>query len=597
MDINTHLEQFANQLDHEDEIICANAVESLLTSNSLVKTAQYVGVIGYVLKQNRAMCNCIRKKRVASDSSMQEVILQCLKEYQDGQDYHDTNWTSKYAQVISENPKTFDTAHLNFLYNLGGEFSEHIDKVRHVAQILQNNKKENKLISQILSHAEQLGQILKKEANSSRPFKLAVVPQEKGKLRRFWDYLRGHGEKTDEQMMNEEIDQITTQLAEVANMTYEMKSAIRRLQRDSKHDEQTQYHPTGVDQQSREAGVYKTVSQGISPNDWYRSLRNIGKLQNFVGSSNIKNENIYNQVTQLGSQLEDSSKQVDTTLDNIRQTMFSLQKRGSMLSNITQAYPGHSRAIIKTYQQLSQAIDKLEQDPLNEESQRFAQVSANRLNEILDPNKLEDAEEYNTQFQEWIKGGPQTPQVTPAPGISGVQPDVSTSDIAPSTEVKISDIDGKAAKIADNIRRNIQDETEMAMASSVLSNINGAIINTEMAFMTPLINATIEHLRYPTGGVTTESPQVPTQEPTQSVEENDDFPEEGGFYRDDPGADYFGNKPMYASVQNCLVKIGNAIDQVEPELADIIDQYIEEQCHLLLPKLPEYGTVLKENAK
>lgn len=589
MDINTHLEQLANQLDREDEIICANSVESLLASNSLVKTAQYVGVIGYVLKQNRAMCNCIRKKRVASEGSMQDVILECLKEYQDGQDYHDTNWTSKYAQVISEAPDAFDTAHLSFLYNLGGEFSEHIDKVRHTAQVLRNNKKDDELISKILSHAEQLGQILKKEA-STRPFRLAASP---GGFSRFWDYLRGRGgEKTDEQTMDKEVDQITSQIVEVANITSGVKSAIRRLKRDThQHLKERRMSLGGrtISMKDEEGKVYNLIQNFLDPDNWNKSIAHINQTR--IDTTKLPNKDIYDRAIELGAKITEGSQLIDTTLDNIRQTMFSLRKRGALLSNTTQSYAGHSQEILKTYQQLAQAVDRLEEDPLDDESQRFAQGAANRLNAILDPNQLEDTDVYNTGFDKWIKGD----QATPDPVGSADPAAPATPDPAAPTSPEVDMT--KAPEIAASIKQNIKDPAELEIAESVLAGISGAINRSEMSFIVPLITAVRGYLRpAPATSVAAPVPvAVPVADPVASpanTSEENDIPEPG-ILSDDPMSSAF-DKPKFASIQDCLVKIGDAVDQVDPQLADIIDNFVEEQGHFLLPELPEFGVLLKE---
>ena len=143
LDLTTYLITLADKFDKEGNTTCADAVDRLLLKTaSLEKVAQYVGAIGYVLKQNRAMMNCIRKKRVASKGSMQDVVMSCLKEYQDGQDYHDTQWTSKYAEIISQKPNLFKTCHLSFLHDLGTawDIETHINNVRTAAQIFKDNE-------------------------------------------------------------------------------------------------------------------------------------------------------------------------------------------------------------------------------------------------------------------------------------------------------------------------------------------------------------------------------------------------------------------------------------------------------------------------
>ena len=79
--IRMYLVEISDRLEREVKTTCVDAIDELVKTSSLKKVAQYVGVIGYVLKQERAMSNCIRKKRAASSSEpMQEIVLGCLKE-------------------------------------------------------------------------------------------------------------------------------------------------------------------------------------------------------------------------------------------------------------------------------------------------------------------------------------------------------------------------------------------------------------------------------------------------------------------------------------------------------------------------------------
>lgn len=164
--------QLADECDFHGKKECANAVDALIQSNSLHKLAQYVGVIGYVLKQNRAIEGCIRRKRVAENGPMQEVVLSCLKEYQDGQDYQDNEWVSKYAQLIRANPDNFSSSHLSMLHKIAMDdnITEGIEKVEKVAQTLIDNNIDIGILDTTLSHLSQLGEILRKDAAKHFPF-------------------------------------------------------------------------------------------------------------------------------------------------------------------------------------------------------------------------------------------------------------------------------------------------------------------------------------------------------------------------------------------------------------------------------------------
>ncbi len=200
--LNDHLLELSDRLDKTGKLECADSVDGLISSGSLQKVAQYVGAIGYVLKQNRALGNCYRKKRAETSGPMQEIVLQCIKEYQDGQQYDNTEWSAKYAQVLEQNPENFDTLHLELIKILGeeAEMKEHLAKVEQTASLLKENGEEDDIINSVLSHVESLGGILKKEGSSYYPFKLAAAPTERNWWSRLWApgfTVRGQDKNTD----------------------------------------------------------------------------------------------------------------------------------------------------------------------------------------------------------------------------------------------------------------------------------------------------------------------------------------------------------------------------------------------------------------
>ena len=184
--LSNQLIKLADHLDKNKLVKCANEIDDILESRSLHKTAQYVGVIGYVLKQNRAMMNCIRKKRTASNDPMQKIVLGCLQEYQDGQDYHNTEWTKKYAEVVKRFPGKIKISHIDFITSLGinQKIEIHTDKLMKAASTLSSNGITDSSIHKVLNHLSMLLSIVHKEADSKKkPLKLSAVPAERG----WWD--------------------------------------------------------------------------------------------------------------------------------------------------------------------------------------------------------------------------------------------------------------------------------------------------------------------------------------------------------------------------------------------------------------------------
>lgn len=171
--ISEQLIQLSDKLDKDGKTKCANAVDEVIEHQSLLKVAQYVGVIGYVLKQNRTMGNCIRKKRVSSTSSMQEVVLGCLREYQDGLQYDNNEWTSKYAQVIEKFPDQFASAHIDFLESLAEEnnINQHVTRVKTARSMLDQEDIQDSFMNQIAFDLESLEGVLKEGDADPRPLK------------------------------------------------------------------------------------------------------------------------------------------------------------------------------------------------------------------------------------------------------------------------------------------------------------------------------------------------------------------------------------------------------------------------------------------
>jgi len=87
----------ANYADKIGHFSLANDIEEAIKDRSLLKVAQYVGAIGYALQfGRRSVANCIRKKRASSNQPMQEIVMECLSEFQE-QPFYENKWLGKYA--------------------------------------------------------------------------------------------------------------------------------------------------------------------------------------------------------------------------------------------------------------------------------------------------------------------------------------------------------------------------------------------------------------------------------------------------------------------------------------------------------------------
>lgn len=99
MDIFEKLQKIGDELEKKGHVKEANAVTSHMERLLNIKTAQYVGVQGYWIRNDRCWQNCYRHKRTAeSNKPVQQVWSECWQEYLNYlKDPDNDNW-SKYAQ-------------------------------------------------------------------------------------------------------------------------------------------------------------------------------------------------------------------------------------------------------------------------------------------------------------------------------------------------------------------------------------------------------------------------------------------------------------------------------------------------------------------
>ena len=93
----------ANRLDSEGLTEVVDKIDKSASSLITLKEAQYVGVQGYWVRQKRCMDNCYRTKRAETDLSSQEIVFECLSEYDDSlKGDEDFSW-AKYASEDDNN--------------------------------------------------------------------------------------------------------------------------------------------------------------------------------------------------------------------------------------------------------------------------------------------------------------------------------------------------------------------------------------------------------------------------------------------------------------------------------------------------------------
>jgi len=91
------LVSIAEQLDSQGLTVLASRVDSVANNALSIKTAQYVGMQGYAIRNSRCWGNCYRKKRLDSPTKSAQIVwTECHKEYVESINNDGSKW-DKYA--------------------------------------------------------------------------------------------------------------------------------------------------------------------------------------------------------------------------------------------------------------------------------------------------------------------------------------------------------------------------------------------------------------------------------------------------------------------------------------------------------------------
>lgn len=565
--IVAHLTALSNQLDKMGKLRCADNVDSLISNGSVVKVAQYVGVIGYVLKQNRAMGNCVRKKRVASNASMQEVVLECLKEYQDGQEYGNNEWTSKYAQVVEQCPDRFNDAHLEFLRDVAANnnMDRHIFDIASTAEMLDKNNIQDSLLNEVLANVETLGDILQKEGNSSVNFKLAAPVRERG----FWDKFTNPSQRTkwnpfswfsdrrergrakdDTLETKRNLDVIIKDISDISNSTQSMKTSIVRLK--------------------NQASVYLS-----NPNADPEQRNQVSSL---IQRLNLKDWNINSSIVQQLSQVADPAFQdifrhvnVNEFVDNIHKVYESIREIQTTINLLRQSKairgendPAYSPA--EEFGALDRVLSKLYQNPFDEKAQYYASMQHARLeNKLMRGDPKEDV-----GMQEWLSQDNQSFEEANIPEAESDQNKEVNTDLVNSIVSHL---------LSDKVIK-ADDPKELAkQLSTILGGISAN--NPHLKAVVDALRDYVNSAPMKNNNATSANP-VSTTNPISSL---------------DPSWSAEGNGPSAIASINyeVLTKIADVIDPLDKDLANLIDNYIEENLSNEFPDFPSVSELIKEN--
>lgn len=598
--ITQHLVELSNKLDQQGYIKCADAIDSLIKDNSMTKVAQYVGAIGYVLKQNRAIGNCIRKKRVASSESMQNVILSCLKEYQDGQEYGHNEWTSKYAQIIQKFPTEFDSAHLNFLSVLAetNDLAKHIENVQTVSDLLTEHSVEDPMLKQVLSHIETFGNILQKESETTENFKLAALPSGRSFWSRFWNpsefnavnplSWKGRWQRGQDLDTMNDMTKVLESIREITSSTQNMRTDISRL----KHQVAGYLSGSHKDlPQTESVDTINTVVQKINeldPNDWNKSVLAAQQLQHLLRETNIANSynkqhldiasDLANNLSENINNVYDSTRQVQVYTNLLRQRT-PIRGRYPAINEQGKKDPRAIASPAEEFGALEQVLNKLYENPFDQKSQQYAL----RLHARLDDKLRYITHAEDPEIKDWLSQEQQSPQANSIDQNTDGEIN-QPAEVTTNKNVDKQQIDEVAQSLLDtNFESAAESDTPQDKAKwivDLLTQVFATLGVTDDPRIKALHDKLIEVAQ--TGNVAPETAapvqQSTTQSPqqaAQSVVPDSDTEEEWSkwFSHSDEWPDE--NTRTSFNI-NDLIKIADTIDKWNVSAADLIDKYIEE---------------------
>jgi len=200
-----NLTKIASSLDSQKRIKLASQIDKFADALVQIKTAQYVGVQGYWIRNERCWSNCYRQKRAETPKKASQVVWQeCQNEYVESINNPTSGW-EKYAQ--DEKQMKFSEADQKIIKAEQDYFRETVAKkvgngmfptVAVYDTIEQRKAKyvkdQIKLANSMLQFAEDMGQNgFKKEAKSLAAEASELI-KEAGFFNDMWQGAQGKGE-------------------------------------------------------------------------------------------------------------------------------------------------------------------------------------------------------------------------------------------------------------------------------------------------------------------------------------------------------------------------------------------------------------------
>lgn len=584
--LTEQLIDLSDRLDKKGKTSCANAVDNIIKSASLEKVAQYVGVIGYVLKQHRAMGNCIRKKRASSDSPMQTIVLECLKEYQDGQQYSNTEWAAKYAQLAQKSSYSNETlkAMIESVKDYN-DIGDHLNSVSKTAEMLNSNEEKETVIHTILSDVNTIKDIL--EGMNTIPFKVAAPKSPRNWWSRFWSpswTSRGEDKDTEHEM-----SQLLEDIRGISLITQKMKFNIDKIKTQVSSylgslSTQDPNNPIA----EREDYVNNIVNKinDLDEKNWSKSILTIQQLVWLFGNISVRNPK-HQKIVDLGKNISQNIKEdaesVYEYITDIQNVMFNLRQRKPIMGREVGDEEGRGfRSPSYEFAQLEKVLQVLYRDPFNDQALYYA----DRLHSILD-DKLRYIENEEKEVSEYLSNIDNAPPESELENQSDYINNEAIYDVANGLS---GDNISLVVQVLDRIYTELNQQEQdpsMTNALSVIKSIRDILIDKQ---------------GNPISSPETPSPGVPEQNTVQNTESTEEGPDEFDDYTAQYSnmsgmspIDYLNRKQ--GNNFNTIIKIADELDKKFPEVAEVIDGYIERNKSKKekIPIMPEFGHLIKED--
>ena len=627
--ITSYLVQLSDDLDKNGKIACANAVDSLIQTQSLQKIAQYVGVIGYVLKQNKAMSNCIRKK---SEPSMHDRVFACLKEYQDGQNYNDTEWTKKYAQVIKSEPDLFDVSMPAFLESVSEEskITEHLDKIKSAQLILHMNEEKDTILDTVLNEYNESLKIMG-EGNNENFFKEASPGRAKRPWwRRIWNpYFT---EKGNDDEAKFEMSEIIKNIENIKFNVQKTKTSISRIKND------VGSYSTGsnvnLGNQSEDQIIINNMVQqtnNLDATDWNKTVLSVQQLNHLInqsGQHNFKNPynvQIFKRTERLLDDIRTSTDGVYNSIHATQELMRDLRQRTAIIGREQglQGENGEKNPYAQTspaeeYYALDKILNQLYKNPLDEKAIWYAE----RLHARLDDKLRYIERPQDEEIDQWLNSQNQNPNSPISPPGSNTTPNSpnptnSNQTVAPTnntqqtqnntTQTAPSVNPASVQQAAQHLKQlfpNDIDSLEQIFSGllnpllQIFGNIPGGKDAVEQ-----LVNGLINNIKSPSSNTTNIPTSVNTTEPApqanstvvnnspvNTAEDQIEWPPASAEKHE------LGARLSGGFSKSDLIKMADILDKVDPSIGDVIDKMIQEHSENEIKKyiFPSHSILIKQ---